>query len=454
MLKQRTIRRVRSVLILILDIATALTIFSCVYFVRLESLPNYLSLDLWLIIATLIATLFLSGTYFKDRSYTLPVLPTRTFFVCLAGGALCVLWVYLLGPNQFKHYFGRGVLPAGTLIFGVVATLNRFFLNRLYHLQERGIELLYIGYSPSAAAFINESKNHIEVRGINFIGERDNELPTHLTPIASRLTEDILDRDWGAIIVDPEHEPSEIEKSLLVRARLSGTPILSLSEYYESNWYMVPVNVISDDWFLRSHGFHMLANPMTQRLKRLLDVVLALILIVLSAPVVLLCSIAIKLNSAGPAFFSQTRVGYQGKLFTIYKLRTMRQDAESDGAQWAETDDPRITKVGAFLRKSRLDELPQCWNVLIGDMSFIGPRPERPEFTSLLSEKIPYYELRHTVKPGISGWAQVIFPYGASTEDALKKLQYELYYIKHQSLLLDLNIAIRTLFTVFQGAGR
>ena len=217
---------------------------------------------------------------------------------------------------------------------------------------------------------------------------------------------------------------------------------------------MVPVKVISDDWFLRSHGFHMLGNPVTQRVKRLLDVSLALVLIILTAPLILVSAALIKLTSKGPVFFSQTRVGYQGKLFTIYKLRTMLKDAETSGARWAEADDPRVTKIGGFLRKSRLDELPQCWNVLSGDMSFIGPRPERPEFTSMLSQEIPYYDLRHTVKPGISGWAQVIFPYGASTEDALKKLQYELYYIKHQSLLLDLNIAIRTLFTVFQRAGR
>ena len=132
----------------------------------------------------------------------------------------------------------------------------------------------------------------------------------------------------------------------------------------------------------------------------------------------------------------------------------MCHDAEAEGAQWAQNNDPRITGFGKFLRQTRLDELPQCWNVLLGTMSFVGPRPERPEFTAELSQEIPYYDLRHIIKPGITGWAQVIFPYGASTEDSLKKLQYELYYIKNQSLLLDLNIIIRTLLTVFQRGGR
>ena len=198
----------------------------------------------------------------------------------------------------------------------------------------------------------------------------------------------------------------------------------------------------------------MLDNHIAKRIKRIVDVALAIFLLVLSAPLMVFCGILIKATSRGSVLFRQDRVGLQGEIFTIYKLRTMRDNAEKGGAQWAAVNDPRITTFGRFLRQTRLDEIPQCWNVLLGSMSFVGPRPERPEFTKELAKTIPYYDLRHLVKPGITGWAQVIFPYGSSVEDALKKLQYELYYIKNQSLMLDLNIIVRTLITVFRRAGR
>jgi lipopolysaccharide/colanic/teichoic acid biosynthesis glycosyltransferase len=161
-----------------------------------------------------------------------------------------------------------------------------------------------------------------------------------------------------------------------------------------------------------------------------------------------------KIVSRGPVLFCQTRVGMHGKTFTIYKFRTMRIDAEKSGAQWAQDNDERITPLGNFFRSSRIDELPQCWNIIKGDMSIVGPRPERPEFTSSLAKEIPYYDLRHVVKPGLTGWAQVSYPYGASTEDSLRKLQYDLYYIKNYSLLLDLNILLRTVLVTIRRTGR
>jgi len=450
------VRRVRSLLILALDVVAAISIFSSVFFLRLKRLPDYSSLELWLIVSTLLLTLFLSGTYFKERSTTLPTLPIRTFFICLVGGGICILWVYLLGPTKFNEYFGRGVLPAGTIIFGVVTTLIRFLVNRIHHLQERETELLYIGYSKSGKAFLQELRNHAEVRAITIASS--SEVITNSERVSTTYLDDqnaFIDRNnWSGIIVDPEHHSDADQTALLVSQRLTGTPVLSLEEYYERNWFMVPVNHIGDDWFLRSQGFSMLGNPISLRIKRLIDIILSFFGLLISIPLVLVCALFIKLSSKGPIFFNQKRVGYQGEQFSIVKLRTMHVEAEKDGAQWAQKNDPRVTPIGSILRKSRLDELPQFWNVLRGDMSFVGPRPERPEFTSELALEIPYYDLRHIVKPGITGWAQVIFPYGASVEDSLRKLQYELYYIKNQSLLLDLNIMLRTLITVFQRAGR
>jgi len=450
-----TIRGVRSLLIFTLDLAAIVTIFSGVYYLRLEKFPGYWSIDLWVITATFVSVLLLTGTYFRERDTTLPLLPIQTFFVCLIAGAICILWVYLLGPTKFTEYFGRGILPVGTLLCGSATTLIRFFVNRLYHRQEKANEILYLGYSKGCQAFLKELKNHSEVRSLT-IASRLNiqEDSSQIKQIKDDLIGTLKLAKWHTVIIDPAHQQEHNEANELVHLRLAGTPILSLADFYEKYWHMVPVQDIGDDWFLRSQGFSMLGNPVSRRIKRIIDIILSFVLLIPFAPLILLCSLLVKLTSKGPALFKQTRVGLQGKHFTIYKLRTMQHDAEADGAQWAKINDPRITMVGNYLRKSRLDELPQCWNVLKGEMSFVGPRPERPEFTKELSEKIPYYDLRHVVKPGLTGWAQVIFPYGASVDDAMKKLQYELYYIKNQSLVFDLNVMLRTIQIVFKRAGR
>jgi exopolysaccharide biosynthesis polyprenyl glycosylphosphotransferase len=190
------------------------------------------------------------------------------------------------------------------------------------------------------------------------------------------------------------------------------------------------------------------------KLKRFTDVTISGVLLVFVFPLMLLAALAIKLDTPGPIFYSQTRSGLYGKPFKVYKFRSMYQDAEKRGAQWASQRDPRITRVGYWLRVMRIDELPQIWNVLCGEMSLIGPRPERPEFDVKLKEAIPYYEVRYLVKPGITGWAQVMYPYGASIEDAYEKLSYDLYYIKNYSLWLDLAIAFKTIRIVLLGKGR
>jgi exopolysaccharide biosynthesis polyprenyl glycosylphosphotransferase len=188
--------------------------------------------------------------------------------------------------------------------------------------------------------------------------------------------------------------------------------------------------------------------------KRLFDIAASLALLILALPVILLTAIAIKLESKGPAFYRQQRVGLYGTGFDCLKLRSMRTDAEIAGqALWAEKDDPRITRVGRIIRKVRIDELPQCWSVLKGEMSFVGPRPERPQFVDDLESKLPYYAERHMVKPGITGWAQINYPYGASIEDSRQKLEYDLYYAKNYSPFLDLLILLQTIRVVLWPEG-
>ena len=212
-------------------------------------------------------------------------------------------------------------------------------------------------------------------------------------------------------------------------------------------------SVLLSEEDLLSGCFSIANSSFQNRLKRVGDVVVALSLLIFTSPLILASALLIKCTDRGPIFYSQVRNGLDGKPFKIWKLRTMCTDAEHQGVQWSCRSDPRITQVGSILRMTRLDELPQLWCVLTGSMSLIGPRPERPEFDQLLSRKIPYYDLRHLIRPGLSGWAQVNYPYGASVEDSANKLSYDLYYLKNFSFFLDLLILFKTMRLVFNAQG-
>lgn len=234
----------------------------------------------------------------------------------------------------------------------------------------------------------------------------------------------------------------------LLEAKLHGVMVVDMRSFYEHVAQRLPLSQLTDEWLLQTEGFSLNTRGSLRRLKRALDVMLASVLLILAFPFMLVAALLIKLESPGPVIYRQDRVGLHEKEFTVYKFRSMRQDAEKDGAVWATENDNRITRIGKFIRKTRIDELPQLWNVIKGDMSFIGPRPERMEFVRKLKKNIPYYGLRHTVKPGLTGWAQVCYPYGASEEDARHKLEYDLYYIKNISILMDFRILFKTLGVV------
>ncbi|WP_028584689.1 TIGR03013 family XrtA/PEP-CTERM system glycosyltransferase [Desulfogranum mediterraneum] len=216
--------------------------------------------------------------------------------------------------------------------------------------------------------------------------------------------------------------------------------------FYEGLTGKLLVENVNPAWLIFSDGFA--CGWLTALLKRLMDITMAILVLVCSLPFCLLTALLIKLESPGPIFYRQERVGLRGRNFQVIKFRSMRNDAEKNGAVWASKDDARVTRVGGFIRKVRIDEIPQIWNVIKGEMSFVGPRPERPVFVEQLLRSIPYYSLRHFAKPGLTGWAQVCYPYGASELDALRKLEYDLYYIKNQSIFLDLLIIFRTVKTV------
>jgi sugar transferase (PEP-CTERM system associated) len=238
----------------------------------------------------------------------------------------------------------------------------------------------------------------------------------------------------------------------ILNCKLSGIDVLDAPSFYEELTGKLLIENITPSWFIFSDGFRI--TPLKKSSKRISDVIFAFIGLIFALPLIPITALLIKIDSRGPVFFRQVRMGERERKFVLYKFRTMRQDAENGtGAVWTQENDPRITRLGRFLRKSRLDEIPQLFNVLKGDMSFIGPRPERPEFVEKLKEIIPYYSERHFVKPGITGWAQIKYPYGASVEDAIEKLRYDLYYIKHLSIMLDLLIVLETVKVVLFGRG-
>jgi len=263
--------------------------------------------------------------------------------------------------------------------------------------------------------------------------------------------EQVLERERvDCIVVAMGERRGRLPVHLLLSWKFRGMRVEEGASFFEKISGKIHVVRLNPSFLIFNDGFRW---P-TQTAKRLTDLFFSTLCLILTAPLFYLLPLLIKLTSPGPAFFQQTRVGLHGRRFSMLKFRTMVVNAEEKGSPvWASEQDPRVTRLGAFMRKFRLDELPQLINVFCGDMSFIGPRPERPEFVKSLSQQVPYYDLRHTVKPGISGWAQVNFRYGASVEDSVEKLQYDLYYIKHMSIALDCRIVFKTIRIVLNGFG-
>jgi sugar transferase (PEP-CTERM system associated) len=316
--------------------------------------------------------------------------------------------------------------------------------------------LLLVGTSAAAVtltAELFERRQELGVEIVGFIDHDPNRVGERLiNPAVIGTVEDIPSivraRGVDRVIVSLADARGKLPMDKLLEMKLDGVSFDHLPDVYEEYTGKIAVENLRPSWLIFSDGFR--KSRALAATKRLLDTTIAAVGLVLSLPVVALLTVAVKLSSDGPAFYQQSRVGLRGRIFRVYKLRTMRLDAEAEtGPVWADKrGDSRVTPIGAWLRRARLDELPQLVNVLRGDMSLVGPRPERPEFVRNLTRDIPYYGQRHVVRPGLTGWAQVRYTYGATTEDALQKLQYDLYYIKNLSIALDLYILLETVKTV------
>jgi sugar transferase (PEP-CTERM system associated) len=263
----------------------------------------------------------------------------------------------------------------------------------------------------------------------------------------------VIDQRATEVVLAIQERRNALPYQDLLRVRTAGVQVSELSSFLERETGRIDLASVSHSWLIFSDGFAS-GRMWSAMVKRAFDITVSLLLLVVALPIILVTAIAIKLESRGPAFYRQRRVGLFNQPFDIPKLRSMRQDAELAGqAVWAEKDDPRITRIGRFIRKVRIDELPQIWSVLLGEMSFVGPRPERPQFVEQLEQQIPFYAERHMVKPGITGWAQLNYPYGASIDDARHKLEYDLYYAKNYSPFLDALILVQTLRVILWPSG-
>ncbi|MDO3642467.1 sugar transferase [Mucilaginibacter sp. L3T2-6] len=284
--------------------------------------------------------------------------------------------------------------------------------------------------------------------------DRIRSLLQSITKAKSSKLKKMFSSNKKIILYHHTHQINYLDKLHLVNYIENGFIAYSIVDFLEEINGFTEISLLDWDYFIGKEDFSVLRNTRKVALKRIADYFHAVILIILTLPVSIITAILIKLESAGPIFYLQTRVGQFNEEFKVIKFRSMRQDAESKGAQWAQKNDPRMTRIGEFIRKTRIDEIPQLINVLKGEMSLIGPRPERKVFIDMLVNEIPFYEFRHSVRPGITGLAQVKYPYGASVEDGVWKHKYDLYYIRNQTSFLDLKIILLTIKTVLGGFGR
>ncbi|GFO56869.1 glycosyl transferase [Geomonas sp. Red276] len=376
---------------------------------------------------------------------------------CLqAGGAgfFFLSVVYYLDPDVM---LGRGVLFLSIGFFVLLQFVCHALTGRVGY-EDPFIQRVLVLGTGELARGIGEL---VATRAMSFAlagflpcAENEGSSPPAVSPVV-QMEEDLLatvrKHRASILVVALSERRGALPLQGMMQCKLNGIEVLDAPAFYELAQGKLMLEQITPSWIIFSHGFRRTA--LVNAYKRCIDVALSLTGLLLTAPLLPLIALVIKLDSPGPVLFRQVRVGAGEKPFTLYKFRTMGTDAEKNGAVWASKNDTRVTKVGRFLRNSRIDEIPQLFNVLKGEMSFIGPRPERPEFVETLKKDIYYYSKRHTIKPGLTGWAQVRYPYGATTEDAVEKLRYDLYYIKNLSLFLDGLIIFETVKVVLFGRG-
>jgi sugar transferase (PEP-CTERM system associated) len=396
--------------------------------------------------------------YYNDLYDLTIVASNRELVVRLlqaAGAAAIVLAVVAFAAPSLILDPATFVTALGVFVVAVISWRLTFnHLARDPHLEER---ILILGTGQTARMLARQmgTQQDFAYRLVGFVRNADD-VPTvrqhDILGSPNDIDRIVRTRHVDRIVVGLSDRRGRLPIEQLLRAKLSGVRVEDATTTYERLTGKILIDDLKPSWLIFSDGFR--ASRWTRFIKRMLDLSFSILLGLVSAPLMLLTAAAVKIDSPGPAVYRQKRVGEKGRVFLIYKFRSMRADAEQAGQPvWARDKDDRVTRVGRFIRVTHLDELPQLWNVMRGDMSFVGPRPERPFFVEQLARNIPFYTQRHAVKPGLTGWAQVKYRYGSTIEDAMEKLQYDLYYIKHLSVFFDLTIALDTVKVILFGKG-
>jgi sugar transferase (PEP-CTERM system associated) len=439
------------------DVLLSILAVSAASLVRLGSLDNeYLHTpDLKQLLVFALFTLFSSyllELYDPDKQQKKRELAVRVLI------ALTVSFLTLTPIYYSVHFLmlGRGLLILSLGFFGVFQFLMHTGYARLMNSSGLARKVLVLGTGPLAKKIgdliTTTNHQHILKGYVNLTGESAQVPLESIVGNGNGLVETVKEKQAHKLVVSLSERRGFFPVQDVLNCKFSGIEVIDAPSFYEEMTGKLLIENITPSWFIFSNGFRMTATKRVN--KRVFDVIFSLLGLLLTMPLLPLVALMIKLDSRGPVLFRQLRVGELEKGFMLYKFRTMRQDAEnSTGAVWAQKNDPRVTRLGKWLRKARIDELPQLYNVLKGEMSFIGPRPERPEFVSELKKCIPYYSERHFVKPGVTGWAQIRYPYGASVEDAVEKLRHDLYYIKNISFFLDVLIFVETIKVMLFGRG-
>ncbi len=431
---------IADVFIYLLISAAQVTIFKDIQAVSfLLVSPGY-----WFVVFSLALLSYLFGAYdFSDDSKFHDWLVK--FLLIGSCSVLVVVFVNYVGAKERSGVFSRPQLFGTLALYLPVICLFHDRLQRRLIKRIRKSKFLVLCQQEDRSEIEKDLRPLLSVADVVFL----------FKPFDSEQLKEFLSQDWDFVFlgVSSSDLGSEITSQILVD-RFQGKYVKDLLQIYEKMLFKLPVFYLTTNGLSLSDGFRLVSGGFWVRLKRLTDLLVAVVLFIIFLPFFLILPILIRWDSAGSVFYSQTRVGKNKWLFKVFKYRSMRMDAEVNGPQWAQQKDQRVTFLGRFLRKSRLDEIPQLWNILKGDMSLIGPRPERPEFVDQLEKQIPFYHLRHVVRPGLTGWAQVNYPYGSSIREAQEKLQYDLYYIKNYNPLLDLQILFKTVRVVLFQRGR
>ncbi len=438
-------------IVMVFDALVFSLLLIAVFAQRLDANPLILlsTVSFWLFIGLLFICQFWFSLYDLEWRHGWRSILEKQLGSLVLFFVLTVLANYLLGKYR-SGVFGRGILLATLAAFGVVSVTLRYLLAKYNRDWQSGTRFLFVVGSDDEAILREKypMPPHWPLEFLRFENLRQRLAQEFVEPRQVWIFSSVERGERRGLGLDTEVFND------LIHQRFAGERVVDLVTFIEGNFGKIPLEFVDSSWLLEARGFRLLDSQPYRWLKRGVDLLCASLLLVAIFPLMLLVAVLVKVDSRGPILYKQLRAGRWGKVFSIWKFRSMTVDAEKEGAQWAQKQDQRITRVGGWLRKTRLDETPQLLNILLGQMSFIGPRPERPEFVKSLTEVIPYFQLRTAIEPGLTGWAQVLYPYGASVEDARQKLQFDLYYMKNYSLTLDLVILLKTVQVVLRAKGR